>query len=83
MKTRLLKKLSTLCLVLLIGGAAWACGGSGGGCGGDKGDKAQPKLMAQCDGEKKACETDCQKSCCKKTESDKKECPAKKGCTRK
>lgn len=82
MKTQLLRKLSVLCLVLVIGGAAWACGGKGGGCG-DK-DKKEVKT-AQCDTEKKG---DCDKKavCDKKAEdnggckgggSGTKECPKK------
>jgi hypothetical protein len=67
MKTQLLRKLSVLCLVLVIGGAAWACGGKGGGCG-DKDKKAQTQTV-QCDRDKKG---DCDKTnACDKKADDK------------
>ena len=46
MKTNILKKLSAVCLVLLISGAAWACGGRCGSCG-DKDTKETAVLLTQ------------------------------------
>jgi hypothetical protein len=84
MKTQLLKKISALCLVLVISGAAWACGGKGGGCG-DKDKKDASVFTAQCDGSKKA-DSDKKGGCdkkaegqggCKGADSGSKECPKK------
>lgn len=50
MKTHVLKKLSAICLILAISGAAWACGGKGGGCG-DKDKRDTSVITAQAEAE--------------------------------
>ena len=84
---QLVKKISAICLVLLISGAALACGGNGGGCGDkDKKDKKDVSVFtAQCEEAKKA-DGDKKAGCDKKAEgqggckgagSGSKECPKK------
>lgn len=84
MKTQILKKITAVCLVLAISGAALACGGNGGGCG-DKDKKGTATFTAQSETEKKA-DADKKGCCgkkaegqegCKKGESGSKECPKK------
>jgi len=76
MKTNRLKKLSAICLVLLISGAAWACGSRGGSCG-DKETKETAVFMAQCSAEKN--------EDCDKKDQDRRGCKGagaeRKGCT--
>lgn len=50
MKTNILKKISAICLVLAISGAAWACGSRGGGCG-DKDKKDTTVISVQAEAE--------------------------------